>query len=513
MTESGRSVAPPHAASSPPRTRILWLALAAVSPSLLLLTLLSPWPWLPALIGRAHPLILHFPIALLLLVAGMEAIEVISRSRFNFSATFILFTGSFGAVLAATCGFLLMRADSLEGARVERHLIGGLAVATLAVTALVLQLTRAGLERRGIRRVYRSVLVALCGALLLTGHDGSAITHGEDYLTEHLPWNADKSQATALKFPTDLPVAQWAAYDHVIAPILEIRCVACHNSTNFKGKLVLDQWDGLVRGGKTGPLWVDGKPSDSLLVQRLLLPLADEKHMPPKKKLQPTPAELALLQLWVKAGSPAEGTPALLATDQAWLAGVKKLPNLLAAAQNLAAASSEESHELDPAKLAQARAPVERALAPLRLRYPGVVDYESRASADLRVNASLLGTTFGDSDLAAFATLRDWIVEMDLSDTDITDTSAPLLASMTRLRVLRLNGTRIGDPTASALAPLTLLESISLFRTAISDTGARTLEKLPGLRRIYAEETRISPGVLASFQALRREPMNKELTN
>jgi hypothetical protein len=424
----------------------------------------------------------------------MEAIEAVSRGRVRLASGFVLFAGAFGAVLAATTGFLLMRADGVEGSRVDRHLIGGISVAVIAVVAVVSQAWLAQRSRVGSRAGYRVVLAALCGALVLTGHDGSALTHGEEYLTEHLPWKTREAVVSAPKFPTERPVEQWAAYQHVVAPILETRCVACHNSTNFKGKLVMDRWEGLTRGGKTGPLWVAGKPEESLLVERLLLPLEDEKHMPPKKKLQLSADEISLLKLWVRAGAPAEGTPPMLASDQAWLTAAKKLPNLLIAAHNLQGVSAEESHEFDPKKVAEARVPVEAALTPLRTRFPGVISYHSRESTELRVNASLLGSAFGDADLAALAPLHGWVTELDLSDTAITDASASVLATMTQLRTLRLNGTKVGDGTLTALLSLTSLESIGLFGTDVSDTGKRSLTKLPKLRRIYAEENKVSVG-------------------
>jgi hypothetical protein len=174
---------------------------------------------------------------------------------------------------------------------------------------------------------------------------------------------------------------------------------------------------------------------------------------------------------------------------------------VLIAAHKLAASSVEKSHEVDPEKLAKARATVERVAAPLRTRFPGVIQYESRDSADLRVNASLLAAAFGDAELTALAPLREWIVEMDLSDTAITDASSSVLTQMTRLRVLRLNGTRVTDATATALTPLSRLESIGLFRTDVSDTGMQTLAKLPELRRVYAAETRISAEALAALRA------------
>ncbi|MEO7600474.1 MAG: DUF2231 domain-containing protein, partial [Opitutus sp.] len=172
MIDRGRSAdAPAVVASTRSKTLPIWLAVAALSPACLLLALLSPVAWIPAVLGRAHPMVLHFPIALLLVVAAMEAIETVSRGRIRCSSGFVLFAGAFGAVLAAACGFLLMRADAVEGPRVDRHLLGGVTVATVAVFAVVVHAFLERREGRGARLGYRALLFVLCGALVITGHD------------------------------------------------------------------------------------------------------------------------------------------------------------------------------------------------------------------------------------------------------------------------------------------------------------------------------------------------------
>jgi hypothetical protein len=93
---------------------------------------------------------------------------------------------------------------------------------------------------------------------------------------------------------------------------------------------------------------------------------------------------------------------------------------------------------------------------------PGLVEYESRGSADLDVDASLKGAGFGDAQLQALAPLRARIVRADFSGTAITDASAPALAAMTSLKVLRLANIRITDATIGALAPLKTLRSLTV---------------------------------------------------
>src|SRR5690606_7308219 len=114
-----------------------------------------------------------------------------------------------------------------------------------------------GAPHSGRRWGYRALLGALCAALGWAGHDGATLTHGEDYLTEHLPWRA-ASPLVRLSLPLDQPAKDWEAYAHVVAPILEVRCYSCHNSRNYKGRLVLDRWESLMQGGTTGPLLVAG---------------------------------------------------------------------------------------------------------------------------------------------------------------------------------------------------------------------------------------------------------------
>jgi hypothetical protein len=73
--------------------------------------------------------------------------------------------------------------------------------------------------------------------------------------------------------------------------------------------LRVDSLEALQKGGHSGPALVAGSAQDSLLIQRMLLPIEDEDHMPPDGKPQPTPAEITVLQWWIDRGAPAHGQP------------------------------------------------------------------------------------------------------------------------------------------------------------------------------------------------------------
>jgi len=457
-----------------------------VLPAVLLGALAAPWPWLPAALGRLHPVVLHFPIALVLVVALLETIAFVAPRHGPPRVRLLLFLAAAGAVTASACGYLLMRGDAVEGALADRHLRGGLAVSVLACLTLALRLSRDFAFRTGLRRAYRILLAATCAVLMVAAHDGASLTHGEDYLTEHLPWRQDQAKVPALAFPVQQPVGNWEMYTDVVAPILSQRCASCHSGRQAKGKLALDTWEALSRGGTTGPLFVAGRPDASLLVQRLELPLSHKERMPPKRKPQPAEGELALLRAWIKAGAPRTGTLATLGLDAALLRSAESLPRAFAAQESEPVEVDDTARRQAVAARRQTFAP---ALASAQARWPGMIEFESRDSADVRVNASLLGPQFGDADLAALAPLREQITWLDLSGTAVTDQSARTLGSFKALRLLRLNETKITDDTVEALSGLVQLETLSLFRTPITDAAARTLASLPRIKTLSVAET------------------------
>ena len=159
----------------------------------------------------------------------------------------------------------------------------------------------------------------------------------------------------------------------------------------------------------------------------------------PKEKNQPlSPNQVKLIDAWIGAG----------ASGSLPLNAFKQLP----AGPATDAARAEVSFpEINLADVAKAREGIASAVAQLQNKFPNILTYESRNSADLVLNASLMGLTFGDADLTAFAPVADHITVADFSRTAITDQAAPGIVAMKRLRVLRLRETKITDATLKAL--------------------------------------------------------------
>ena len=265
--------------SAPPARRSLRSAVllsgVAAAPALLMLTEHTPWAWLAPFLGRYHPVVLHFPVALLVLAALLEAIRTARPGARGIPLSLVMFFASASAVTAMALGWLLMHADAVKGPLVHRHMQGGIALAILSVlTLFTCLLAESGVERRAVPWIYRGLLIATCALLVRTAHDGGAITHGEDFLDEYAPWHKAKPHQAFL-FPVNKPLAQWDIYAHVVAPILQERCSECHKARNVRGGLELESWAAIQRGGgKDGPvLSPPAPPGKSLLFQRINLPL------------------------------------------------------------------------------------------------------------------------------------------------------------------------------------------------------------------------------------------------
>jgi len=463
--------------------------MVAAAPALLIFAERAPWSWLAPFLGRFHPVVLHFPVALLLLAALLEMIEMAGSRPRRFPISFVLFLGSTSAVTAMALGWLLMRADAVQGPLVQRHMQGGIALAILAVLTLFTRLLAEGREAgRAVNWVYRGFLLATCAMLLRTAHDGGSITHGEDFLVEHAPWHK-ATPKLAFQFPVNKPLAQWDIYKHVVAPILQTRCYECHEARMMKGGLNLGSWADIQRGGKDGPAVRAGDPDKSLIFQRINLPPDHMEHMPPRRKAQPTPEETALIRRWIALGAPESGTLAAVHLDSRLLSVVGQLPGLLRSGGP--AVETADSRDADPAVVAKLRAGLAPAVARLQAQYPGLITYESRQTADLCLNAVTLGMKFGDNDVTALAPLRDRVVWADLSGTAVTDRSAPEIGAMKNLRVLKLEGTAITDLSVLAFDSLTRLELLNLYNTSTTSKSMAGFERLKAIRRIYVASTKI----------------------
>jgi hypothetical protein len=92
---------------------------------------------------------------------------------------------------------------------------------------------------------------------------------------------------------------------HDVIPVLLRRCTVCHGLRQREGGLDLRTRAAMLRGGKSGPAVVPGKPADSLLLKKIR-----SGEMPPRRRLVEVSikpieaAETDLLAEWITLGAP-----------------------------------------------------------------------------------------------------------------------------------------------------------------------------------------------------------------
>src|SRR5579859_330662 len=425
-------------------------------------------------IGRFHPLAVHMPIALIILV---PVLELLGRSqRFSYlrsSVPFVLVLALMSGIAAALLGWCLGRAGSFSGPIVTEHMWGAASLLALCWLCWVLR------GRGGrIKILYWIALGAAIGAVSFTGYRGGQISLGENHLTEYMPVPLRNVLGVELDLPVDPAIGGPATfYGARIQPIFTASCVSCHSRAKRKSGLRLDNYTALMRGGKHGAAVKAGDLRGSELFRRISLSPSDDNFMPKGGKPPLSPDQVKLIELWITGGA----------------SGTASLDSIKGAPIGSESVKTEVTFEkIDFAEVTKRRAAIAPTVATLQQRFPNMLDYESRGSADLIVNALVLGDKFKDDDLAALAPLSEHIVVADFSRTGITDRSASVLAGMKRLRVLRLMHTRIGDSTVQSLSGLDQLQSLSVFDTAVTSAALPTLARLPNLLHVYAGQTAIT---------------------
>ncbi|MBW8884417.1 MAG: hypothetical protein JF612_06470, partial [Planctomycetia bacterium] len=86
-----------------------------------------------------------------------------------------------------------------------------------------------------------------------------------------------------------------------VAPILTKYCTGCHNDTDREGKLSLQSYEALLKGGAKGGVVTPGQTELSRLIR--VLTGAAKPAMPPEGEEAPKPTEIEVLKGWIAAGA------------------------------------------------------------------------------------------------------------------------------------------------------------------------------------------------------------------
>jgi hypothetical protein len=84
-----------------------------------------------------------------------------------------------------------------------------------------------------------------------------------------------------------------------VLPILKTSCQKCHGGKDGKGGVDLSSYASMKKGGKSGPVFVEGDPDKSPLVSSI----SGDKPDMPKKAAPLSKAQVTTISTWVKEGA------------------------------------------------------------------------------------------------------------------------------------------------------------------------------------------------------------------
>lgn len=447
-------------------------------------------------------MLVHLPIGFLLVAALLEIGRRTGKVSVSDSTiTFILLWSAIGATLACIAGYLLSQAGGYEQELLDEHMWQGIGVAVLAWIAWAVKSETFGEKIPMAPLFYIPALFFGSLLTMVAGHHGGSLTHGDGYLTQYTPEpfrSLAGIPARAELVAEIKPIAdvnQALVYQDIVQPILNARCVQCHNATKQKGDLRMDGFDRLMKGGENGPALIAGKSTESEMLKRCLLPLEDDNHMPPKGKTQLTDQQIALLAWWIDQGAPTDKKVADLQVTE-------PLKPALASLGTGAAAPTAPSEPSQSAVLSlQVPAPDAKAVA--SLKSTNLLVMPLAQDQNLVEVSAVNAPAFTDAQAAMLNPLAEQIVWLKLGNTKVTDAALSEVAKLKNLNKLHLEHTAVTDAGLAKLKDMKYLEYLNVIGTQVTDAGLKAMAGNKGLKSIYVWQSMVTDSGIAELRRAR----------
>jgi len=443
-------------------------------------------------IGRFHPLIVHLPIGILFLAFLLNLIFLKKTDHPVYkSIGTIILIGAIFAIPAAIAGLLLAESGGYSEDELSLHQYFGLALIIFSFGVWWL--------RRKTQNVnlQLTMLITLIVLLMITGHLGGNLTHGSTYLTAYAPARiksmlTNQSESNLDRDLSSMNIDSVVVFQNLIAPILQTKCISCHQESKMQGGLNLATAEGIQKGGESGLLIEEGNPFNSLLFHRVTLESRNPKFMPPKG--EPLSFnEITMLEWWIENGASLDKKVLDFSINDRLKKSVKDLYRI----------------DLNPVPYIEKLkvAPLDRSKIS-DLRSNGWRANTLSANSDL-LDISFVGKgSISRDQLYVLSELKEHIVWLDLSGAGLQDDHMEVVANLINLVRLRLDNNPLTDLGISPLSQLSNLESLSLYNTQIGDTGIEVLKNLPAIKSVYVWQTQVSD---AGMESLKNTKPNMEV--
>jgi hypothetical protein len=317
-------------------------------------------------------------------------------------------------------------------------------------------------------------LMIMLSSLVLTGHQGGSLTHGENFL-----WMKGDEEKKNLSIPVITDIRKADIYRDIVGHTLQTKCVECHGANKQKGKLRLDDPTWIDKGGKNGAVLVKGDAENSELIKRLLLDDNDDHHMPPIEKEQLTTAEKSILSWWIRTGAKYTASVESLQPDEAILKELENFGKSLSLTE-VKTIERPQVKAADPSHIQNIKK-IGWVISPIAIN-----DNHLRATGfNLTVNI--------DSALSLLGLVAEQLIELKLNKAGINDSIMDRIEKFQTLEKLWLENNPISDIGIHSIKRLENLHYLNVSNTLITTNGLKKLDNLGQLRSIYASNTEVKP--------------------
>lgn len=410
------------------------------------------------IIGKFHPLLLHVPIGVLI-YCYLHIIYDFWKKNEDRDLKFALFIGAISAIASAVSGYLLADGGEYVGDTLSWHKYLGIATAVLAIL-LFLSYNKISTKLHFLLFSFFMIILGF------TGHYGGSMTHGSDFLSV-----TKKQESTMVLTQDELKKSN--VYADLIMPIIDKKCVSCHNPSKTKGELLLHDLEGWKMGGKNGSIIMPGNLIESTLNKRIHLEKTEKHHMPPEGKPQLTYEEIKLMDWWVSKMSNYEHILSELNPSEEIMLVLDKLYSQVSTKVKKASDSDIQT-----------------------LSKKGFRIIEQKDGLPWLSVSSTQKNKLG---LSSLKKIKEQIVELDLSECDLTDSDLDIIKKLENLRSLNLSKTKISSKGIKKIKKLSKLTSLNLFGTKVDKEMLSSLESMKNLNQIYLWNTTINQADIDSW--------------
>ncbi|MEE3001558.1 MAG: c-type cytochrome domain-containing protein [Planctomycetota bacterium] len=405
-------------------------------------------------LGRLHPLLIHFPIAMILAAAAVEVVQIVrANPRPSRIAGFCTWFGTIVACLATWCGWALGEEHG-SGTTLELHRWFGVATTAILIWVVISWCIERASRSNWSFQSYRVGLWVAAILMVVTSMFGGEMVWGEGWLTEPL---FDETQ------PVETEETSVSPLEAEVAAIFAARCEECHGPTKQKGGLQLVPLAAaFAETEEEHHVIAPGDAEGSELVERITLPVDHDDHMPPKGEPL-TEEQVSTIREWI-----AEGAHHGSSSD----------------ADGSAVGSDEAPSITD-------RTTFDAGLAAIADR-GAVVTALHEGSDWFEVNASIAKPPWTDADMSLLEPVALNIWRLNLGRSGITDEGMNSVAACRNLRILFLDRTGIGDAGIEHVADMKHLQRLNIFGTQAGDGCIDVLEKLPALTHVYLWDSKVT---------------------